>query len=83
MKHLLAIPMSLLALTMATPAFADCNADIQPAKDKFIAVHDGLSEQDHMAIENAIGAALGFCSIGEEVDAQTKIAEAKSLLGIN
>lgn len=77
------IPIVALAIFSANPAFAACQDDIQPVKDRFLAVHDALSEQDHMNIEMTIGEAVSFCYADQEADAQTKIAEAKSLLGMN
>lgn len=69
-----------LGMAVAFPAFADCHADIEPVKAQFIAVHDNLSEADHMSIENVLSEAVSFCYANQEDDAQTKIAEAKKLL---
>jgi len=72
-----------LAMTVASPVFAACQDDIQPVINQLNTIHDSLAEADHVKVEQAIGQAMTFCHEGQEADAQTKIAEAKSLLGMN
>lgn len=71
---------AVFSVVISFPVLADCHADIAPVKDKFLVIHDNLSEEDHMKIEKVIGEAVSFCYANREEDAQTKINEASILL---
>lgn len=76
MKILLAASIIVFSLS----AWASCQDDAEIVRRQLASLHGSIQDEDHLKIENALGAAYSFCSVGQETDASVKLSEAQGLL---
>lgn len=78
------LSVSLLTILAASSAplsvSASCTDDAEVVRQHFTSVHDSMSEADHLQAEEALGQAYSLCSMGQDVDAATKLGEANGIL---
>lgn len=80
-KRFLMIPVTALALGFASPAFADCAADMEQVNAAL--ENANLTDADRATVEAATAAADEKLKAGDEDGCQADLTLAKTILQIN